>query len=103
MDCSLPGSSVHGILQARILEGLPFPTPGDLPNPGVELGSPELQASSLPSEPLVVEQSGLGSPVCVHLHPLPDGFLSASLLFFPFSNQPWSLFFFFVAGGGGEA
>ena len=31
--------------------GLPFPPPGDLPNPGIELGSPELQADSLPSEP----------------------------------------------------
>ena len=30
---------------------LPFPSPGDLPNPGVELGSPALQANSLPSEP----------------------------------------------------
>ena len=27
IDCSLPGSSVHGILQARILEWLPFPSP----------------------------------------------------------------------------
>ena len=79
MDCSLPGSSVQGILQARILEwvampssrgssqpryqtqvshlagrffplwspreaheywsGLPIPSPGDLPNPGIKLGS----------------------------------------------------------------
>ena len=31
--------------------GLPFPSPGDLPNPGIELKSPELQADSLPSEP----------------------------------------------------
>ena len=30
-DCSLPGSSVHGILQARIWRGLPFPLPGNLP------------------------------------------------------------------------
>ena len=44
MDCSPPGSSVHGILQARILEWLPFPSPGDLPDPGVESGSPALQA-----------------------------------------------------------
>ena len=36
MDCSLPGSSVHGILQARIWSGLPCPPPGDLPNPGME-------------------------------------------------------------------
>ena len=35
VDCSPPGSSVRGILQARILEGLPFPSPGDLPNPGI--------------------------------------------------------------------
>ena len=32
--------------------GLPFPTPGDLPNPGIEAGSPALQADSLPSESL---------------------------------------------------
>ena len=31
--------------------GLPFPSPGDLPNPGNEPGSPTLQAGSLPSEP----------------------------------------------------
>ena len=31
--------------------GLPFPSPGDLPNPGMEPGSPALQADSLPSEP----------------------------------------------------
>ena len=30
--------------------GLPFPSPGDLPNPGVEPGSPALQADSLPTE-----------------------------------------------------
>ena len=31
--------------------GLPFPSPGDLPDPGIELRSPALQADSLPSEP----------------------------------------------------
>ena len=36
MDCNLPGSSVHGILQARILEWVPCPPPGDLPDPGIE-------------------------------------------------------------------
>ena len=36
MDCSPPGSSVRGILQARIPEWLPFPAPGDLLNPGME-------------------------------------------------------------------
>ena len=31
--------------------GLPFPSPGDLPDPGIEPGSPTLQADALPSEP----------------------------------------------------
>ena len=42
MDHSLPGSSVHGILQARILEGLPFSPPGDLLDPGIKPLSPAL-------------------------------------------------------------
>ena len=49
--CSPPVSSVHGILQARILKWVPFPSPGDLPNPGMEPSSPALKAHSLPSEP----------------------------------------------------
>ena len=36
MDCSPPGSSVHGILQARIVEWLPCSPPGDLPDPGIK-------------------------------------------------------------------
>ena len=48
MDCSLPGSSVHGIPQARILE---CPSPGDLLDSGIEPGFPALQADSLLSEP----------------------------------------------------
>ena len=36
-DYSPPGSSIHGILWARILEGLPFPPPGHLPDPGIKL------------------------------------------------------------------
>ena len=39
MDCSSPSSSVDGILQARILEWLSYPSPGYLPNPGVKLTS----------------------------------------------------------------
>ena len=31
--------------------GLPFPSPGDLPDPGIEPGSPALQTDALPSEP----------------------------------------------------
>ena len=36
MDCSPPGSSVHEILQARILEWVAMPPPGDLPDPGIK-------------------------------------------------------------------
>ena len=39
-DCNPPGFSVHGILQARILESQPFSSPGDLPDPGIEPRSP---------------------------------------------------------------
>ena len=49
MDCSPPGSSVRGILQARILDWLACPSPGDLPDPGIEpmvLRSPALAGRS---------------------------------------------------------
>ena len=52
MDYSPPGSSVHGILQARILEGVAMPSPPvGLPHPGIKPRSPALQANSPPSEP----------------------------------------------------
>ena len=54
MDCSPPGSSVRGISQSRILGGLPFPPPGDLPNPGMEpasVASPALVGRFFTTEP----------------------------------------------------
>ena len=42
--CDPMDYTVHGILQARILEWVPFPSPGVLPNPGIKSGSPALQA-----------------------------------------------------------
>ena len=52
MDCSLPGSSVRGILQATILElGCHSFSGGNLPDPGIEPESSALQADSLPAEP----------------------------------------------------
>ena len=48
---SPPGSSVHGVLQARILEWVAIPSsPGDLPDPGIKPRSPARQADSLQSE-----------------------------------------------------
>ena len=40
-----------GFSRQEYLSGLPFPSPGDLPNPGIEPTSPASQADALPSEP----------------------------------------------------
>src|SRR5574337_2042052 len=48
--CDPKDYTVHGILQARILEWVAYPFSRDLPNPGIKLGSPALQADSLPEE-----------------------------------------------------
>ena len=56
---------IHGIFQARILDtGLPFPSPGDLSEPGIDpmsSVSSALQVDSLPSEPS-------GKPIHTHTH-----------------------------------
>jgi len=57
MDCSPPSSSVHGILQARVLEWVAISFSRDLPDLGIEPGSPVFQADVLTSEPP-------GSPYC---------------------------------------
>ena len=41
----------RGFSRQEYWSGLPFPSPGDLPDPGIEPGSPALQADALPSEP----------------------------------------------------
>ena len=46
MDRSPPGSSVHGIFQAKYWSGLPFPAAGDLSDLGTEPRSPALQVDS---------------------------------------------------------
>ena len=54
LDCSPPGSSVNGIFfRQEYWNGLPFPPPGDLPNPEIKptsLVSPTLQADSVPTD-----------------------------------------------------
>ena len=51
VDCSPPGSSVHEFSRPEYWSRLPFPFQGDLPNSGIEPGSPALQADYLPSQP----------------------------------------------------
>ena len=48
--CDPMDYTVHGILQARILEWVAFPFSRDHPKPGIEPNSPALQADSLPAE-----------------------------------------------------
>ena len=50
MDCRLQAPLSVGFSRQEYWSGLPCPSPGDLPNPGVKLRSPALQADSLPSE-----------------------------------------------------
>ena len=59
--CDLIDYTVHGILQGRILEWEPFPSPGDLPNQGIEPKSPTLQAHSLAAEPQGKPSTPLGT------------------------------------------
>jgi len=53
--CQVPPSTGFppsmGFSRQDCWSGLPFPSPGDLPDPGMEPGSPSLQADTLPSEP----------------------------------------------------
>ena len=51
MDYSLPDSSIHVFTRKENWSGLPFPSPRDLPNPGIKPRSPALQADALLSEP----------------------------------------------------
>ena len=60
--CDPMNYTVNGILQARILKQVTFPSPGDLPHPGIEPRSPALQADSLPAEPQEKpKNTGVGS------------------------------------------
>ena len=66
MNCYSPDSSVHEVILAEHWSGLPFPPPGNLPNPGIKPASPvapELQANSLPL-------GHLGSPKIFSYHTL---------------------------------
>ena len=51
MDFSLPGSFVHGVSSARVLEWVATSSPGDLPNPGIEPAFPALAGGFFIAEP----------------------------------------------------
>ena len=52
VDCSPPGPPSMGFSRQEYWSGWPFPSPGDLPDPGIEPRSPALQADALTSEPM---------------------------------------------------
>ena len=51
MDCSPPAPMSMEFSRQECWSGVPCPSPGDLPDPGIELRSPTLQVDSLPAEP----------------------------------------------------
>ena len=56
--CNPMDYTVHGILQARILQWVAFPSPGDLPNPGIEPGSPHIAGGFFLTQESNTEWSG---------------------------------------------
>ena len=70
MDCNPPGSSVHGILQIRILEWVAMVSAVDPTNSWIESRSTALQADSLPSEPPGKPNSYLFAIKCSNVFPL---------------------------------
>ena len=76
MNCSPPGSSVHGISRQEYWSGCPFISPGNLANSMIESRSPALQVGSLLTEllgkqegPLLLSNHYLGKSVC---YPIPE-------------------------------
>ena len=86
MVCSPLGSSVHVILQARTLEWVAFPYPGDLLNPGIELVSPALLVDSSPSEPP-------GKPTPKRIYILYEQLSHSDCLWFHAEQVPWRAYF----------
>ena len=69
-DCSHQAPLSMGFSRPEYWSGLLFPSPGDLPSPGIEPRSPALQADSLPSEPPGKRKQSGGKVNCTQFHPL---------------------------------
>ena len=61
MDCSYQAPLSMGFSRQEYWSGVPSPSPGDLPDPGVKAGSPVLQADTLPSETQTMTGVSVGS------------------------------------------
>ena len=104
MDCSLTGSSVHGIFQARILEWWPFLSPGDLPEPGMEptssvsLAAGRFFTTVQPGWPLYFHSKyksrlcfGLGFLSRIKIFVLTDTFTRPALREGPYYDLGWAV------------
>ena len=82
--CSQPGSSIHGILHRQeYWSEFPFPSPGDLPDPGIEPRFPAFRADALTSEPpgkIIVIQKGV---VSFHVKRCLKGVVCRIIKFYP--------------------
>ena len=73
--------------------GLPFPSPGDLPDPGIEPGSPALQADSLPTKLQgKVTYRSLSTSIPISIYSFPILFLPGNCKFFPYICDSGSIF-----------
>ena len=63
VDYSPSGSSVHGVLWARILEWVPYPPPGDFPSPETKSGSP-----AAPAVMSILTAESPGNPICMCIY-----------------------------------
>ena len=77
--------------------GLPFPSPEDLPNPGIEPGSPALQADSLPTELQGKPKHSIAPHIVLYgtedLTHLPKNHLSGvSVHVFEYSRNHWGIY-----------
>ena len=90
--CDPMDYTVHGILQARILEWVQFPSPGDLPNPGIKPRSPALHPDSLPTEPQgKTKNTGMGNSSLLQriflIQELTWGLLHCRWIFYQLSSK----------------
>ena len=91
MDCSPPGCSVHGILQARILEWVAIRLPRDLPNPGIKPAS--LKVPALAGRFFTTSATWEAHLFVCHLTNYPTSVSFSVFFFFSFShffNFEWS-------------
>ena len=85
VTCQAPLSL--GFSRQEYWGGLPVPSPGDLPNPGIKPRSPALQADSLPTELLAIVNSmamNIGVHISFQLRPMPRTGISGSYALPPF-------------------